>query len=81
MRAGTIALKLLNANPVHPGAAHYTIHAFDHPIMAPLALDAAYAFADIAPAVSHARHMPTHIFIQHGMWDARLGATTSPPTT
>ena len=68
VRAGTIALKLLYDNPRHPGAAHYTIHAFDHPINAPLALDAAYSFADIAPAVSHARHMPTHIFIQHGMW-------------
>ena len=41
--------------------------------MAPLALDAAHAFADIAPVVSHARHMPTHIFIQHGMWDLVSG--------
>ena len=71
--AGTIALKLFNQHPMHPGAAHYTIHSFDNPIMAPLALDAAYAFADIAPAVSHARHMPTHIFIQHGMWDRVSG--------
>jgi len=77
VRAGTIALKLLNDNPVHPGAAHYTIHAFDHPINAPLALDAAHAFADIAPAVSHARHMPTHIFIQHGMWDLVSGHNES----
>ena len=77
VRAGTIALKLLNQNPRHPGAAHYTIHSFDHPIMAPLALDAAYAFADIAPAVSHARHMPTHIFIQHGMWDLVSGHNQS----
>ena len=73
VRAGNIALRLLNANPVHPGAAHYTIHAFDNPLMAPLALHAAHAFADIAPAVSHARHMPTHIFIQHGMWDLVSG--------
>ena len=77
VRAGTIALKLLNRNPRHPGAAHYTIHSFDHPIMAPLALDAAYAFADIASAVSHARHMPTHIFIQHGMWDLVSGHNQS----
>ena len=77
VRAGTIALKLLNDNPVHPGAAHYTIHAFDNPVMAPLALDAAHAFADIAPAVSHARHMPTHIFIQHGMWDLVSGHNQS----
>ena len=77
IRAGTIALKLLNDNPVHPGAAHYTIHSFDHPINAPLALEAAHAFADIAPAVSHARHMPTHIFIQHGMWDLVSGHNQS----
>ena len=77
VRAGTIALKLTNQNPRHPGAAHYTIHAFDNPLMAPLALDAAFAFADIAPSVSHARHMPTHIFIQHGMWDLVAGHNQS----
>ncbi len=77
IRAGTIALGLLNDNPVHPGAAHYTIHSFDHPINAPLALEAAYAFAGIAPSVSHARHMPTHIFIQHGMWDLVSGHNQS----
>ena len=69
VRAGDISLRLFEALPNHPGAAHYTIHAFDDPIHAPLGLEAAEAFAEIAPAVSHARHMPTHIFIQHGMWD------------
>jgi len=69
MRAGSIALRLFAANPNHPGAPHYAIHAFDDPLHAPLALEAAYRFSEIAAAVSHARHMPTHIFIQHGMWD------------
>jgi tetratricopeptide (TPR) repeat protein len=68
MRAGALALGLFKKNDNHPGAAHYVIHAFDDPIHAPIALEAATAYADIAPAVSHARHMPTHIFIQHGMW-------------
>ena len=67
--AGAVALELLDANPNHPGAAHYTIHAFDDPIHAPLALPAARVFARIAEKVSHARHMPSHIFIQRGMWD------------
>ena len=67
--AGSIAMGLTARNPNHPGAVHYTIHAFDDPVHAPLALSAAYVFADIAAAVSHARHMPTHIFIQHGLWD------------
>ncbi len=69
MRAGALALELFKKNGNHPGAAHYVIHAFDDPIHAPIALEAATAYADIAPAVSHARHMPTHIFIQHGMWN------------
>ena len=30
---------------------------------------AAKVYAKIVPAVSHAVHMPTHIFIQHGMWN------------
>ncbi len=67
--AGSIAMGITARNPNHPGAVHYTIHAFDDPVHAPLALPAAYVFADIAAAVSHARHMPTHIFIQHGLWD------------
>ena len=67
--AGAIALRLLDDNPNHPGAAHYAIHAFDDPVHAPLALPAAHVFAGIAEKVSHARHMPSHIFIQHGMWD------------
>lgn len=66
--AGAIAMDISRRNPKHPGAVHYTIHAFDDPVHAPMALSAAYVFDDIAPAVSHARHMPTHIFIQHGMW-------------
>ena len=67
--AGSIALQLFHRDPDHPGAAHYTIHAFDDPVHAPLALPAARKFASIAASVSHARHMPSHIFIQHGMWE------------
>lgn len=69
MKAGAIALDVFKRNPKHPGAPHYAIHAFDDPVHAPLALEAARAYAIIVPAVSHAVHMPTHIFIQHGMWD------------
>ena len=68
-QAGAIALTLYQENANHPGAAHYIIHAFDDPLHAPIALMAASKYAQIAPAVSHARHMPTHIFIQLGMWN------------
>ncbi len=69
VKAGALALDVFGRNRKHPGAAHYVIHSFDDPIHAPLALEAADAYAGIAPAVSHAIHMPTHIFIQHGMWE------------
>jgi tetratricopeptide (TPR) repeat protein len=68
VRAGAIALDVFARRPDHPGAPHYVIHAFDDPVHAALALDAARRYAKIAPAVSHARHMPSHIFIQRGMW-------------
>ena len=73
VRAGTIALGLFADNPNHPGAPHYAIHSFDDPEHAPLALESAYRFSEIAPDVAHAIHMPTHIFIQHGMWDRVSG--------
>lgn len=69
VKAGTLAMDVFKRNPNHPGAVHYIIHAFDDPVHAPLALEAAKVFATIVPAVSHAVHMPTHIFIQHGMWN------------
>ena len=67
-QAGAIALDVLRRNPEHPGAAHYVIHAFDNPEHAILALPAARSYARIAPAASHALHMPSHTFTHLGMW-------------
>ena len=66
---GAIALEVFARNPRHPGAAHFIIHAFDDPEHAILALPAAKAYAEIAPAAPHALHMPSHIFVQLGMWE------------
>lgn len=68
MKAGAIALEVYQRNPNHPGAAHYVIHSFDDPEHAILALPAARRYAEIAPAAHHAQHMPSHIFLQLGMW-------------
>ncbi|HEX7284504.1 MAG TPA: hypothetical protein VF239_20780 [Vicinamibacterales bacterium] len=54
--------------PNHPGLAHYIIHAYDVPALAPKALKAANAYAGIAPAVPHALHMPSHTFTRVGYW-------------
>jgi len=67
-QAGAIAFDVYRKNPNHPGAAHYIIHAFDDPDHAILALPAAFRYSEIAPEAHHARHMPSHIFLQLGMW-------------
>jgi tetratricopeptide (TPR) repeat protein len=66
--AASIAQAVFDKNPKHPGAAHFIIHAFDDPDHAPLGLNAARAYAAIAPSAAHALHMPSHIFVQLGMW-------------
>jgi tetratricopeptide (TPR) repeat protein len=69
LRAAPWADTVFRANPDHPGAAHYLIHAYDDPVHAPLGLAAARAYARIAPDAAHAQHMTTHIFLAMGMWD------------
>jgi tetratricopeptide (TPR) repeat protein len=67
-QAAEILNRQLEAQPEHPGIAHYLIHSFDFPETAALALNAAYAYAKIAPSAPHALHMPSHIFTRLGMW-------------
>ena len=69
MESAAILEEVFEENPLHPGAAHYLIHAYDDPVHAPLGLRAARVYAEIAPAAHHALHMPSHIFVQMGMWD------------
>jgi Tfp pilus assembly protein PilF len=73
-RAADILRRLLPKYPRHPGIAHYTIHAFDYPQLAELALPAARIYADIAPESPHAQHMPTHIFTRLGLWDESIAS-------
>jgi tetratricopeptide (TPR) repeat protein len=63
-----ILRKVLKSRPDHPGALHYLLHDYDDPEHARLALAAARMLAKVAPASSHALHMPSHIFLQLGMW-------------
>jgi tetratricopeptide (TPR) repeat protein len=69
MQAAAISQEIFQRNPKHPGAAHYIIHSFDDPDHAILSLTAARAYSKIAPSAAHALHMPSHIFVQLGMWD------------
>lgn len=72
--AASICQDIFAKNPNHPGAAHCIIHSFDDPDHAILALPAARVYARIAPAAGHALHMPSHIFVQLGMWQEAVNS-------
>ena len=67
-KAGGILEPLWKVHPDHPGLAHYIIHSYDVPSLAPLAVTAARRYAKIAPAAPHALHMPSHTFTRLGYW-------------
>jgi hypothetical protein len=68
LKAGAILEKLWQAQPDHPGLAHYIIHSYDVPALAPKAIDAARRYGTIAPDAPHALHMPSHTFTRLGYW-------------
>src|SRR5262249_48321288 len=68
LKAGAILEELWKTQPQHPGLAHYIIHSYDVPALAPKAVDAARRYAKIAPAAPHALHMPSHTFTRLGYW-------------
>jgi len=72
LRAADLMQPLFDANPDHPGLAHYIIHAYDAPATAARGAKAARAYAGIAPAAPHALHMPSHIFTRLGHWDESI---------
>jgi len=74
LKAGAILEKLFAEHPDHPGLAHYIIHSYDVPTLAPRALDAAKRYTEIAPSAPHALHMPSHTFTRVGSWEQSIAA-------
>jgi tetratricopeptide (TPR) repeat protein len=74
LKAANLLDPLFKQMPDHPGLAHYIIHAYDVPPLAPRALEAARAYAKIAPDAPHALHMPSHTFTRMGYWDESIEA-------
>ncbi|HYT65393.1 MAG TPA: tetratricopeptide repeat protein [Vicinamibacterales bacterium] len=68
-RAIALAERVVAMRPEHPGGIHYLIHATDSPRFAAKGLPAARLYDKIAPDAEHALHMPSHIFLQLGMWE------------
>jgi tetratricopeptide (TPR) repeat protein len=77
MKAASVAEVVYQKNPMHPGALHYLIHAYDDPVHAPLGLRAARVYGTVAKGASHAQHMPSHIFFALGMWEDAITANTA----
>ncbi len=81
LKAGAILENLFQQYPNHPGLAHYIIHAYDVPPLAPRAIGAAQRYSEIAPSTPHALHMPSHTFTRIGDWqdsiDANIAAASA----
>src|SRR5947209_8347720 len=77
LQSVAILEKLFDQNPQHPGVSHFIIHAYDFAPLADRGIAAARRYAGIAPAVPHARHMPSHIYSMVGLWDESIASNAS----
>ncbi len=62
----------LDIDPYHPGANHLLIHAVEPSANPDRGLAAADRLCDLVPGSGHLRHMPTHIYVQTGMWQRSI---------
>jgi len=77
LAAGATLERLFKVLPDHPGLAHYIIHTYDVPALAPRGIMAARRYAQIAPSTSHALHMPSHTFTRIGAWQQSIQVNIS----
>ena len=77
LKSAAILEKLYEQNPKHPGVSHFIIHAYDFPPLADKGIPAARRYAGIAPAVPHARHMPSHIYSMVGYWEDSIASNAA----
>jgi tetratricopeptide (TPR) repeat protein len=60
--------RIITANPNHPGACHFYIHAVEA-VQAEKAVACAERLAGLMPGAGHLVHMPAHIYIRVGRWN------------
>src|SRR5262249_56375145 len=77
LKSVTILEKVYDRNPQHPGVTHFIIHGYDYAPLAEKAIPAARRYSGIAPAVPHARHMPSHIYSMVGSWEESIASNAS----
>jgi len=79
-RAASLLLDVYKANPDHPGAMHYIVHADDVPGREREQLAIVRKYAKAAPRNPHALHMPTHIYTRLGQWGDVIDGNTRAAT-
>ena len=67
LMAGT-SLRVLAQNPRHPGANRYLIQSTDDPENTDLGIVAVKNLEMVETDAAEAIHIPSHFYIQHGMW-------------
>lgn len=77
LKGAAILEPIFQRQPQHPGVAHYLIHLYDYPPIAPRGLPAALRYAKVAPNAPHAQHMPSHIFTRVGYWKESVAANAA----
>jgi tetratricopeptide (TPR) repeat protein len=77
LKSAALLEKLYLQNPQHPGVSHFLIHAYDFAPLAEKGIAAADRYASLAPAVPHARHMPSHIYSMLGQWEKSIASNAS----
>jgi tetratricopeptide (TPR) repeat protein len=76
-KSAAILEKLYDQNPQHPGVTHFLIHAYDYHPLAEKGIASARRYAGIAPAVPHARHMPSHIYSMVGLREESIASNAA----
>jgi tetratricopeptide (TPR) repeat protein len=66
----TLLEQILVRNPYHPLANHLYIHAVEASPLPEKADPAANRLRDLQPGLGHLVHMPSHIDVRRGRWDA-----------
>jgi len=63
-----LSLEVLASNPRHPGANRYLIQSTDDPVNTDLGIIAVNNLSMLDMEAAEALHIPSHYYIQHGMW-------------
>ena len=68
MEMASLALKVLQKNAKHPGANRYLIQSTDDPTHSPIGWIAVDNLKAVKATGAEVIHVPSHVYLQHGMW-------------